>query len=203
MANKRATLSAEVTRLETMGAEVAERLAQARDALGALDKTIHIFDHRINPELIKPVHKTKGRYGKHGALRESIERALKSVSPAAIATDELSLILALQFGFDFGLGASTERAKWVKNSLSPTLRAMVRDGVLVKAHDDTEYTSEVGRWMLKVDVAPTLAQLREQAGAAGGMVTAADLEVDMSTGEVLPAGGPEHEKGKRRVRFRF
>ena len=127
LAEQRARLSADVTRLEKLETELAQRLAQAKDSLGAIDKCIRLHTPGVDPSVITPVSATKGKYGKHGALRASIEKALASASPDAIATDELALFLVLELGLDFTSGASPERARWVKNSLSPTLRAMVDD----------------------------------------------------------------------------
>ncbi len=165
MADIRARLSSNIARLEKLEAEIATRLAEARSSLEAVDTTIRVFDSRLDPSSIKPVTATKGKYGKHGALREAITKALKSVAPAAVATDELALMLALEFDFDLAPGS--ERAKWVKNSLSPTLRAMVKDGLVDRLHDPKEFTSEVGRWRWKTDVQPTLRDLQSAQDKTG------------------------------------
>jgi hypothetical protein len=69
---------------------------------------------------------------------------------------------------------------------------MVDDGVVEGVHDATVFTSEVGRWRLKVEKQPTLAQLRERtAGAA------------KASKEVVAANDDERVSGKRKVRFRF
>ena len=229
MVNERARLAADVIRLEKVETEVAMRLAQARDSLAAIDKTICLHTKNADPTSIKPVSATEGKYGKHGALRGSIERVLRGASPEAIATDELAMLLVLELGLNFdlgaggaggrasvalgvvteggaGVGASPSRARWVKNSLSPTLRALVADGVVERVHDATVFTSEVGRWRLKVEKQPTMKELRERAAAALPAKAAArskEAGATKAAGAMPAADGGERASGKRKVRFRF
>lgn len=164
LATKRAELAGDIERLTRMKAEVEIRLSQATESLAVIEGSLKLYDSKLKPERIEPIAGRKNKYGRHGSLRQSIAKVLENVEPASIATDELALMLALHFGFEFA--ASPERAKWVKNSLSPTLRALVQDGLVVREHDPAAADSRPGRWRWKGESGLSLDELREKAGAA-------------------------------------
>jgi hypothetical protein len=85
---------------------------------------------------------------------------------------------------------------------------MVADGVAERVHDASVFTSEVGRWRLKVEKQPTMKELRERAAAVVSKVAAGGKEEGgtraASPASATPAAdGGEQVKGKRKVRFRF
>lgn len=201
LVDKRARLAADAERLAKLADEVTTRAAQARESLTAIDGAIRVFDARYDPAAIKPVGATKGKYGKHGALRKTVEGALRAAAPAAMGTDELALVLMLELGLDFEL--PTDRSRWVKNSLSPTLRAMVEDGLVEREHDPTAFTSEVGRWRWAGEgKLPTMKALREQCATVNAAIQSGDV-VPLDGLAAKTAANNENKSGRRKTRFRF
>lgn len=173
LAETRARAAGDVERYQQILEEVGEKLAQAKAEVAACDRLICKFDGRLNPEMIQPIRAWKGRYGKRGQLAASIARLLEDEAPRDLTTTELIWTLQLDFQLDFP--TATEKQTWRRNSLTPTLKALMAKGLVERLHDVTDgFSGEVGRWRWKSGDDLSLDHLRAQAAAAGVSTQHAD-----------------------------
>lgn len=133
LAETRARVSAEVTRLETLHAELTTRLEGARQELSACDTLIKKFDARLEPSRIQPVKAWKGKYGQRGALKLGILEYLSRSAPEAVSTQELCLFLQQRFGLEFGHWR--ERLAWKTNTVLRQLRRYADEGLVERLQD--------------------------------------------------------------------
>ena len=157
LAETRARHAYDLEQTERIAADVSTRLESLRADLAALDQSIRIYDPTINPNAIEPVHGTKGRYGKHGALREAIKDILMAHAPHWLSSNNLEMLVCLQLQLTFE--SPHERWRWYRGSFSNLLRKFVVEGVVERQQDPEIPTNEVGRWRWKGEAAPTLVGL--------------------------------------------
>lgn len=162
MAEKRARTAGALQRAVLRADALNATVAQLRADLAALDRTIAVWDARLNPVQIGVVHAWKGRYGKRGALRSAIVDCLKCES-RWVATLALEDFVCRQLGVAFELPA--ERLSWRRHSLLGALQALVADGS-VERRDVGGNNAKLWRW--KQEKWATLAELRAEASATAG-----------------------------------
>ena len=138
----------------------------------ACDACIKQFDKRLDPTLIKDISAWKGRYGKRGALTDTLKKYLSDAYPESLTTVELSWQVQLEFRIDFC--TRREQEHWQKNSLAHSLKSLVRQGLVERLHDTSKPTGEVGRWRLKSETVLSLDHLRQQAEAQGVSIQLCD-----------------------------
>jgi hypothetical protein len=163
---------ADVERYQKMEAELAPKLEEARTDLKSCDWLIRKFDSRLDPSEIEPIVAWKGRYGKRGALKETISRLLKDHAPMALSIPELSKVIILEFQLTY----ATDKAlkAWAHNSLGGVLKTLLSDGLVERVDAPrTEWGGSDGRWRWKISAEAPLDELRSSAEGAGVEVTQA------------------------------
>lgn len=163
LAEKRARLAYELQQTTAIAAVVNAKVAGLTLDVAGLDRAITVYDSRIDPQAIAPVAAWKGRYGKRGALQESIICNLKAYAPSWVGTDNLETLVTLERGISFETSAA--RRRWYDNSFRTRLKHLVADGYVERQHDPTSHITELGMWRWKQEKARTLAELRESSSA--------------------------------------
>jgi len=160
LAEKRGRLAHDLLQTRQIAADVNARVASLEVDLAAVDRAITIFDANIDPERIEPVN-AHGRYGKRGALRDSVLAALKAHGVEWVATENIEALVCLELGLAFETPAV--RKKWYDNSLRKQLKRFVEEGLVERQHDVADLGVETGRWrwLSTRRTSSTLAGLRE------------------------------------------
>ena len=155
LAEKRGRLAHDLSQTRQIAADVNARVASLEVDLAAVDRAITIFDANIDPERIEAVN-AHGRYGKRGALKESILGVLEahagvSVEGTSVAEDagwvatvNIEMLVCLQLGLTFETPAV--RKRWYDNSFAKQLRLFVEQGLVERLHDPRDASVEMGRW---------------------------------------------------------
>lgn len=165
LAETRARTAGDVERLTRIHDEISQQIASAQAELAACDRLIVKFDQRLNPGLIKPIHEHR-RYGKHGALLQTVRRAIEEAWPEAITTSEVSWAVQLELELHFL--TYSEKKRWLDNSLRGAIKKLLARGEIERTHELADaFNGEVGRWRWKKDSCLSLDHLRLQAEAAG------------------------------------
>lgn len=108
LAEKRARLAHDVLHASRMAQELTERHQKLLVQLAALDVTIQVYDHTIDPTAIPPVD-GQGRYGKRGALRQSLIDIIVHFGPDWVASSTIELALVSKYGIKFESPAHRKR----------------------------------------------------------------------------------------------
>lgn len=156
LAEKRARLAHDALHAERMVRELTERHQKLQTQLAALDETIRVYDHAIDPTAIAPVD-GQGRYGKRGALRQALVDILGEFGPGWIASRTIELALVAKYGISFASPA--HRKRWRQGSFCTGLRRLARDGTAERLHDPLEPSGKHGYWRLKQAHPQSLADL--------------------------------------------
>lgn len=148
LAETRARVSAEVTRLDALIGEIEKRRDTARAEMDACDRLIRKFDARLVPEDIRPIRAWKGRYGPRGVFRESVLALVASEYPNPVSTTEIGAVLQLKYELDFA--TSAERKAWMNNSVGNALRWLASVQRIVPCHDQSLVggSGQTGMWVL-------------------------------------------------------
>ncbi|MER2538711.1 MAG: hypothetical protein ABTQ26_05675 [Azonexus sp.] len=144
LAETRARAAAEVQRYSALAAEVQLRLAEAQAALDSCDRLIVRFDPRLDPTTIEPIFAHKGRYGKHGALSNTVLAVVQEAYPREINTTEVAVHVQLRLAIDFE--TPVERGLWVDSSLRNALKQLYRRKLIERLHDPAVKTGAPGIW---------------------------------------------------------
>ena len=178
LVEKRARVAAQLARAERRASCLPELLAAAeakahqaanalkqaeglRDDLEGLDRTLALHTPDLDSSAISPVDGWQGRYGRRGALRESIIELLKERRTGWYRSEELTSAVALKWRLD--LATPAERRAWVSNSLRGALKVLTAEG-LVECRHDPGSTRTRCLWRWKPEMPQTLASLH--AGAS-------------------------------------
>lgn len=153
LAETRARAAADVIRYQQVLDEVMTSLTKAQAERDACDTLIRKFDERLDPNLVQPVFHWQKRYGKHGALRQTIIKLLKERTPHPVTTTEIGW--QLQLKFDIGFAHWKERENWLANSVRNCLKKLVAEGLAEACHDRTN-KGEVGRWRWITEAASSI-----------------------------------------------
>ncbi len=143
LAEKRGRLAHDLVQTRQIAADVNARVSTLEADLAAVDRAITIFDATINPERIEPVN-AHTRYGKRGALRDSVLAALKAHGVEWVATENVEALVCLELGLTFETPAV--RKRWYDNSLRKQLKRFVEEGLVERQHDAADLGVETGRW---------------------------------------------------------
>ncbi|ALV07715.1 hypothetical protein [Roseateles depolymerans] len=140
----RARADAYVQRLETIKAEVEQRLAKAGSEREACDKLIRAYNPNLNPTAIEPVRAWRHRYGPRGARNEAIKAFLQAAYPESVSTVEVAWHLTLKFELDFH--SPEVREAWKKTSVRNPLRVMAQRGEVERLEVEALDGHEPARW---------------------------------------------------------
>jgi len=189
LAETRARVDAECSRLEQLHADIGQRLAEAQAERDACDRLIKKYDGRLDPTTIAPIKAWQGRYGKRGGLRQAVLEVVTMSFPSEVSTSEIAW--AIQLRFNLGFETPKERKRWVHSSLTDVLRTLADKGLVKPLHDQSILggTGTTGSWLLVVP-ADSLEGVAATAMAAGVKTTeATDFVPDEepSEAEELPS----------------
>ena len=189
LAETRARVDAECSRLEQLHADIGQRLAEAHAERDACDRLIKKYDGRLDPTTIAPIKAWQGRYGKRGGLRQAVLEVVTMSFPSEVSTSEIAW--AIQLRFNLGFETPKERKRWVHSSLTDVLRTLANKGLVKPLHDQSILggTGTTGSWLLVVP-ADSLEGVAATAMAAGVKTTeATDFVPDEepSEAEELPS----------------
>lgn len=151
LAEKRARIAFDLDTKQKILRDLEAQIADLQVDLAAVDRTITIYDSRIDPGGIEPINGWKGSYGKRGALKEAVKECVRAASPNAISSLDLETLICLKFSIAFITPA--ERDKWREGGFRSAIKALVRDGLIERLGDPVEMAGQVAhfRWKEQVD----------------------------------------------------
>lgn len=130
--------------------------------LQALDLTMEMAHRNVRSDAAGTVHAWAGKYGKRGALKEFIVQSLREASPCALTTVALIAAATQHFGLQFE--TITEKLIF-RQTIRRYLRLLREVDETVESLHERRTGCPTARWRWKT--APTLADLKALAGAAG------------------------------------
>ena len=161
LAEKRARVANELTQTQAVAKELTEKVKELEQDLAALDRSLRVYDQRIDPSSIEPVNGWQGNYGKRGALRMFILDALERRYPEWLSSDIISSLVIAHFGLSFAVPAV--RKHWYSGTFRSTLKKLNSDG-LVELDTPADYhEGNPSRWRFKGEDKSTLAALEQSA----------------------------------------
>jgi hypothetical protein len=171
LAEKRARLANDLKQTRKIALELTEKAQVLEADLAALDRSLRLYDGRIEPANIEPVNGWQGNYGKRGALRAAVVEVLKEFAPEWMTTTNISLLICAKFGLDFSTAA--DRKHWYTGSFRGTLKRLEVERLVEHECNPEPDGSEVARWRWKDAGTQTLSALtRSVTKATGARATA-------------------------------
>ncbi|MBV8470361.1 MAG: hypothetical protein JOY60_10955 [Burkholderiaceae bacterium] len=163
MAEKRARVAHDLEQTDRLMEELATRAESLRADLAAMNRAITLYDANLDPASIEAIAGWKGRYGKRGNLRGTVEAILQERAPEWVSTDNIEMLVLARLGLAFETAA--QRKRWHDNCLTGRLRKLVAEGVVERLQDPTRNAGVVGWWRWKqAEKSTSLAVLRASAG---------------------------------------
>lgn len=156
LAEKRARLAFDLQFNLTLLNELQTKVGTLQEDLAAIDRSIALYDERIDPSTIEPVNGWRGTYGKRGALREAIMEFIANNAPNWVSTNAIETHVRVKFGIAFE--TPVVREHWYKGSFRGSLKALAAAGKVERLADPDARPHEVGHWRIK-QKAPRLADL--------------------------------------------
>lgn len=95
------SLEKELAAMKAVKEHCTAKVAQHTGELACLEGSVAIYDDTIDPKEIGTVNGWAGRYGKRGALREFLLKALEFRAPEYVSTSELALLAMAEFSLVF------------------------------------------------------------------------------------------------------
>lgn len=157
LAEKRARTAGDLLKHEQLLVDVQRQVEELRRDLAALDHSIALCDQVLATAGIDAINGWAGTYGRRGALQAFVVETLEACAPESMSTDELAARTEAHFGLVFA--TRQLRARWLQNSLRAALHTLVRRGTLEAVHSPEERS--MGRWRMKLERQPSLADLRK------------------------------------------
>lgn len=157
LAEKRARLAHDLAQTRSIAVELTHRADVLEADLAALDRSLRLYDERIDPNNIESVNGWKGTYGKRGALRDGVLEVLKEYSPQWLTTSNISALICAKFGLYFQTGAL--RKHWYTGSFRGTLKRLEVDGLIEHECDPDAEGPVLALWRLRAQPSGTLADL--------------------------------------------
>ncbi|MBV8123981.1 MAG: hypothetical protein JOY60_10960 [Burkholderiaceae bacterium] len=164
LAEKRARIAGELTQVECILPEVIARKDKLTADLAALDRTIQVYDPRLQPTDIPPVN-AHSNYGKRGNLRMLILDVLKEFAPDWVGSDVVALRVFAAYPMIFA--SREEMKRWKRDSVGSALRHLTQDGLVEREQYPNTKAGQLRRWRIARQVqTPSLADLRALAKGA-------------------------------------
>lgn len=156
LAEKRARLAFDLQFNLNLIAELQAKASALQEDLAAIDRSIKLYDERVDPSTIEPVNGWRGNYGKRGALKEAVLEILVANAPNWVATDAIEAHVRAKFGLVFE--TPIVRKHWYNGSFRGALKALTAAGKLERLQDPEAPTHETGHWRVKMN-SPRLVDL--------------------------------------------
>ncbi len=156
LAEKRARVAFDLQFNLTLLNELQTKVGTLQEDLAAIDRSIALYDERIDPATIEPVNGWRGTYGKRGALREAIMEFLANNGPNWASTNAIETHVRVKFGITFE--TPVVRKHWYNGSFRGSLKALAAAGKVERLADHDARPHEVGHWRIKQE-AHSLADL--------------------------------------------
>jgi hypothetical protein len=189
LAETRARVDAECSRLEQLHADIGQRLAEAQAERDACDRLIKKYDGRLDPTTIAPIKARQGRYGKRGGLKQAVLEVVAMNFPVDVTTSEIAW--AIQLRFDIGFETPDERQHWLHHSVGGALHTLTDKGLVKPLHDQSIVggTGRTGRWLLVVptDSIEGLTAMATSAGMTTAEATDFVADEEPSEADGLPS----------------
>jgi len=173
LAEKRARLANDLEQTRKFALELTQKAQVLETDLAALDRSLRLYDGRIEPANIEPVNGWQGNYGKRGALRQAVIEVLREISPEWMTTSNISTLICVKFGLDFPTW--TARKLWYDGSFRSTLKKLDADGLVDRESDLDLEGPMVARWRWKDAGGLTLDALVQSATKAADVRATAQL----------------------------
>ncbi|WP_265946161.1 hypothetical protein [Dechloromonas sp. A34] len=129
----RARADAESNRLSHLIESLTLKLTKTQDERDSCDHLIASLNNQIQPGQIEPINAWQGRYGKRGAFRQAILKAITLAYPHPISTTEIAQYLQATFNLIFAI--PSQRKIWVHNSINTRLRELANSKSIQRIHD--------------------------------------------------------------------
>lgn len=123
--NERAATAGALEEVAVRRQHLTKKLARLQKTLEDLDTAIGLLYPQVQIDAAGVVHAWAGKYGKRGALTESIKQALRDAHPASINVPMLRYCMAQKFGLSVLTYAETES---LRNSIKNCLSRLVKTG---------------------------------------------------------------------------
>jgi hypothetical protein len=149
LAEKRARVAFDLEFNQRLVASFEEKAAKLKADLAALDRSITLYDSKIDPTKIGPVNGWKGNYGARGALKAAVLSIIEAESPNWVATDTIELLVCAKFGITFE--CAIVRQNWYKGGFRGALKALATAELIEREHDPLVKTGHVGHWRLRTE----------------------------------------------------
>ncbi|HRL52813.1 MAG TPA: hypothetical protein PK805_01090 [Acidovorax temperans] len=153
LAEKRARVAFDLQFNLTLLNELQTKVGTLQEDLAAIDRSIALYDERIDPSTIEPVNGWRGTYGKRGALREAIMEFIANNEPNWVSTTAIETHVRVKFGITFE--TPVIRKHWYSGSFRSSLKALAAAGKVERLDDPDARPHEVGHWRIKQE-APRL-----------------------------------------------
>lgn len=122
--NERAAMAGALEEATVRKQHLTEKLVRLQKTLEDLDTTIGLLYPQVQTDVAGVVHAWAGKYGKRGALTESIKQALQDTHPASINVPMLRYCMAQKFGLSVVTYADNESLRSsIKNGLGRLVKA--------------------------------------------------------------------------------
>jgi len=141
----RARADAECFRLSLLIESLTLKLTKTQAERDSCDQLISRINNQIQPDQIEPVNAWQGRYGKRGAFRQAILKAITLAYPNPISTTEIAQYLQATFNLFFAIPG--QRRTWAHNSINPRLRELVNSKAIQRIHDPSANIGKAGLWL--------------------------------------------------------
>ncbi|MBX9872424.1 MAG: hypothetical protein K2X75_10535 [Burkholderiaceae bacterium] len=161
LANEIAVMKGELDRIDAEVAHLAGRRAQVQAVLNALENVSAQVAVPNLSDVVPIVNAHNARYGGRGQFRAWLKASLQAVAPAPLDTATLASMADLAFGLAFE--TKQARARFIRNTLSRALRAMLDAGEVERLHDYRGMAYRAGIWRWKGSSASTLVELATRA----------------------------------------
>lgn len=150
LVESRARSAGDIERLERLRAAIDGELADARIRVAAADVLIREVNPALDPSVIQPVMRRKGRFGKHGALKQTLREVVAALAVNAVPTMEIAFEVARRLGAQFA--HMSEFRKWAQNGVHAELCRLARAGEIEKLPGETRGHETRWRVALKAEV---------------------------------------------------
>jgi hypothetical protein len=148
LAEKRARVAFDLESKQTILRDLESQIAALQADLASLDRSITIYDSRIDPKKIAPINGWwKDSYGKRGALKEAMSGFIQAAAPHPISTADLEILVCLKFGIAFA--TQEERSQWRKGGFSTAIKRLRKED-LIERVEPPSMQGEFAHWRWKL-----------------------------------------------------